>query len=63
MIPSANKPRLILSIVDDISTEIFSCKQPNISINTENDDEMLFSWNSNFEEKVISIPDLASNFL
>ncbi|MFD2511267.1 hypothetical protein [Halalkalibacter alkalisediminis] len=62
MIPSADKPRLILSIVDDISTEIFTSQQPHISINTENDSEMLFSWNSSFEKKVISIPDLSSNF-
>jgi len=41
MIPTANKPRLILSIVDDISTEIYGCQQPDISINTENDDEIL----------------------
>jgi hypothetical protein len=62
MIPSAKKPRLILSIIDDISTEIFSCEQPHISLNTENDDEMLLSWNSNFEKKVVLLPDLASNF-
>ncbi|MEW9052856.1 MAG: hypothetical protein AB2392_16975 [Neobacillus sp.] len=62
IIPAANKPRLILSIVDDISTEIFGCQQPNISMSTENEDEMLFSWNPNFKEKVITLPDLTSNF-
>jgi hypothetical protein len=62
IIPATNKPRLILSIVDDISTEVFGCQQPHISMNTENDDEMLFCWNPNFKENVINIPDLTSNF-
>jgi hypothetical protein len=62
MIPVTNKPRLILSIVDDISTEVFGCQQPYISINTENEDEMLFGWSTNFRKKVINIPDLTSNF-
>jgi hypothetical protein len=62
MIPSAQKPRLILSIVDDISSEIFNCRQPHISMNTENDAEMLFSWNNNFKKTVITLPDLTSNF-
>lgn len=62
MVPSAKKPRLILSIVDDISTEIFDCQQPNISLNTENDNEMLFCWNTNYKKTGITIPDLTSNF-
>ncbi|MDQ0917548.1 hypothetical protein [Paenibacillus sp. V4I5] len=62
LISSAKKPRLLISILDDISSNFFSCHHPHLTLHSENEESILFSWNSIFTEKVIRIPELTSNF-